>query len=208
MHKLYYAPGACSLSVHIVLEWIGHPYEAIRSNPADPDYLKINPAGAVPALEIGTDAPLTQCAAILNFLARRYPEADLGVGTNLERNAELDRWAAFLTGDLHPAFFPLFMPQRYTTASNDEALNQVREAGIALVKKKLSLLDKHLEGREYMLGSKRTFVDAYTVPMVRWATSAIPGGLAGYPDIKRHHEHMLADAGVQRAMRDEGLIKD
>ena len=208
MYKLYYAPGACSLSVHIVLEWIGHPYQAIRSNPSDPEYLKINPAGAVPALDIGTDAPLTQCSAILNFLARRYPESELGIENNLERAAEQDRWAAFLTGDLHPAFFPIFMPQRYTSATDDDALNHVREAGVALVKKKLSLLDRQLEGREYVLGSKRTFVDAYTVPMIRWATNAVPGGLADYPDIKRHHEHMLEDAAVQRVMRDEGLIKD
>lgn len=208
MYKLYYAPGACSLSVHIVLEWIGQPYQAIRSNPADPGYLKINPAGAVPALDIGADAPLTQCAAILHFLARRYPDAELDVGSNLERTAEMERWSSFLTGDLHPAFFPIFMPQRYTTATGDDALGHVREAGIALVRKKLSLLDRQLEGREYLLGSKRTFVDAYTVPMIRWAVSAVPGGLADYPDVRRHHEHMLADPAVQRALRDEGLIQN
>ena len=208
MYKLYYAPGACSLAAHIVLEWIGHPYEAIRSNPGNPEYLKINPAGAVPALDIGTDAPLTQSAAILQFLARRFPEADLDVGPNLERAAEMDRWSSFLTGDLHPAFFPIFMTQRYTTATDETSLAHVREAAVVLVRKKLSLLDKQLEGREYVLGAKRTFVDAYAVPMVRWAVSIIPGGLADYPDIKRHHEHMLADPAVQRAMRDEGLIKD
>jgi glutathione S-transferase len=208
MYKLYYAPGACSLAVHIALEWVGRPYEAIRSNPADPEYLKINPAGAVPALDIGTDVPLTQCAAILQFLARRFPDAELDVGPNLERTAEMERWASFLTGDLHPAFFPIFMTQRYTTSTDETSLAHVREAAMALVRKKLSLLDKQLEGRKYVLGSERTFVDAYTVPMVRWAASTIPNALADYPDLKRHHEQMLANAAVQRAMRDEGLIKD
>lgn len=208
MYKLYYAPGACSLAVHIALEWIGHPYEAIQSKLGDPEYLKINPAGAVPALDIGTDAPLTQCAAILHFLARRFPDAELDIGSNLERTAEMERWASFLTGDLHPAFFPIFMPKRYTTATDEKSLEQVREAAVALVRKKLSLLDKQLEGRKYVIGSKRTFVDAYTVPMINWASSAIPGGLVDYPDLRRHHEHMLADPAVQRAMREEGLIKD
>lgn len=207
MYKLYYAPGACSLSVHICLEWIGHPYEALRVNPSDPDYARINPAAAVPALDIGQDQALTQCAAVLHFLARRFPEAELDVGANLERTAELERWSSFLTGDLHPAFFPIFMPQRYTTSTDPDELGRVREAGVALVRKKLALLDKHLEGREYMLGAKRTFVDAYTVPMVRWATSAVPGGLDDFPDVARHHAHMLADPAVQRAMTDEGLIK-
>lgn len=208
MYKLYYAPGACSLAVHIALEWIGRPYEAIRSKPGDPEYLRINPAGAVPALDIGTDVPLTQCAAILHFLARRFPDAELDVGSNLERTAEMERWASFLTGDLHPAFFPIFMPKRYTTAADEQSLAKVREAAVVLVRKKLSLLDKQLEGRKYVLGSKRTFVDAYTVPMINWASSAVPGGLADYPDLRRHHGHMLADAAVQRAMRAEGLIKD
>jgi glutathione S-transferase len=208
MYKLYYAPGACSLAVHIALEWISHPYEAIKSNPGSSEYLKINPAGAVPALDIGTDTPLTQNAAILHFLARRFPEAELDAGSNLERTAEMERWASFLTGDLHPAFFPVFMAQRYTTATDEASLAHVREAAVALVGKKLSLLDKQLEGRKYVLGSKRTFVDAYSVPMIRWAVSTIPGGLTDYPDVKRHHEHMLADPAVQRAMRDEGLIKD
>lgn len=207
MHKLYYTPGACSLSVHICLEWIGRPYTAERVNTTDPDYARINPSAAVPALDIGQDQALTQCAAILHYLARRYPEASLDIGSNLEQIAELERWSSFLTGDLHPAFFPIFMPQRYTTSTDPEQLGHVREAGVALVRKKLAILDKHLEGREYMLGAKRTFVDAYTVPMVRWATSVLPGGLADLPDVARHHAHMLADPAVQRAMADEGLSR-
>lgn len=206
MVTLYYAPGACSLSVHIVLEWIGRPYEAKRVNPGDPDYLRVNPAAAVPALDIGTDAPLTQCAAILRYLARRHPEADLGDGSTIEREAELERWSSFLTGDLHPAFFPVFMPGRYTVATDDQALADVRAAGKALVEKKLAIIDRHLEGRAHFLGAKRTIVDAYSVPMIRWASSVL-GGLERYPDIARHHAALLADSGVQRAMVDEGLVK-
>lgn len=205
MHRLYFAPGACSLSVHIVLEWIGHPYEAVRVNPSDADYLRINPAGAVPALDLGEGEPLTQCGAILHYLARRYPEADLDDSATPARAAELDRWSAFLTGDLHPAFFPIFMPGRYTTDPDGRAHAHVKEAGVALVRKRLTILDRRLEGREHVLGRKRTVVDAYTVPMVRWASSVF-GGLEDFPDVRRHHERMLEDPAVRKVMQDEGLV--
>jgi glutathione S-transferase len=206
MYTLYYSPGACSLSVHIVLEWIGATYKAVKVNPADPDYLKVNPAGAVPALEIGTDKPLTQCSAILQYLARRHPSFGLDEHEDQERDADLSRWAAFLTGDLHPAFFPVFMPQRYTTDQSEAALANVKAAGMLLVNKKLQVIDQHLEGREYFMGSRRTYVDAYSVPMLRWAKNVLPGGLKDYPKIMRHHERMLKDESVVRAMTDEGIF--
>ena len=87
--KLYYSPGACSLSDHIVLEWIGQPYEArapVARAAADPEYLAINPAGAVPAFE-DDGWVLTQNAAILNYLADRFPEAGLGGDGSLRGRA-------------------------------------------------------------------------------------------------------------------------
>lgn len=206
MYTLYYSPGACSLSVHIVLQWVGATYTAVKANAADPDYLKVNPAGAVPALDIGTDTPLTQCSAILHYLARRHPDSDLDEHLNQERDADLSRWAAFLTGDLHPAFFPVFMPQRYTTDHSEVALANVKAAGTLLVQKKLKVIDQHLQGREFFMGKKRTYVDAYAVPMVRWAKNVLPGGLKDYPDISRQHERMLQDESVVRAMTIEGIL--
>lgn len=205
MYTLYYAPGACSLSVHIVLEWVGATYKAVKVDPADADYLKVNPAGAVPALDIGTEAPLSQCSAILQYLARRHPRFELGEHGNQERDADLSRWAAFLTGDLHPAFFPVFMPQRYTTDDSEAALANVRTAGMLLVNRKLRVIDQHLRGREYFMGSKRTYVDAYSLPMFRWAKNVLPGGLKEYPDVARHHGRMLLDESVVRVMTDEGI---
>jgi glutathione S-transferase len=207
MNTLYYAPGACSLSVHIVLEWVGEHYHAIRVNPGDEDYKKINPAAQVPALEIGSGEMLTQCAAVLGYLAHTHPAANLaGDGSPLGQ-AMLERWSAFFTGDVHPSFFPLFMPQRYTTAEDEESLQRVRAAGIALVRKRLALLDDHLRDRTHIVGDRRSYVDAYSVPMIRWAASMLPGGLSDYPAVAAHHEMMLADAGVRRAMVDEGLVE-
>ena len=102
----------------------------------------------------------------------------------------------------------VFLPQRYTTAKDESALAQVRAAGTALVRKRLDLLEAHLVGRTYIVGDTRTYVDAYSVPMIRWASSMLPGGLDDWPAVKAHHERMLADAGVERAMRDEGLIEN
>ncbi|MGN6825932.1 glutathione S-transferase family protein [Paucibacter sp. M5-1] len=205
MYTLYYSPGACSLSVHIVLEWVAADYQAIKVNPADPDYLKVNPAGAVPALGLGTSSVLTQCSAILKYLALKYPVAQLDQHDSLERDADLARWAAFLTGDLHPAFFPIFKPERYTIDSSDDALAKVKAAGIALVAKKLAVIDQHLQGRDYFTGAERSYVDAYAVPMVRWAKNVLPGGLSAFPNVARHHEELLRDPGVIKAMTSEGI---
>ena len=152
MLKLYYYPGACSLAPHVVLEWIGAPYEAIRVNLGDPAYNAINPAGAVPALDTGEGWILTQAGAVLHYLARRFPEARLGSDGSPRDEAELDRWSHFLTGDLHPAFFPLFSPQRYTTSQDAAALEAVKTAAQALIAKKLDLLDAHLALKDHMLG--------------------------------------------------------
>ena len=94
--KLYYAPGACSLAVHIVLEWIGAPYEAQAVKSGSPELLKVNPSGAVPALDTGEGWILTQAAAILRHLARAHPQAQLAGGEGLRDQAELDRWLASL----------------------------------------------------------------------------------------------------------------
>ena len=207
MSTLYYSPGACSLSVHIVLEWIGKPYKAVQVDPSDPNYRLINPAGAVPAFDYGGKEPLTQCAAVHTYLALTHPEVALLDHSTPEHAAIQERWSAFITGDLHPAFFPVFMPGRYTAATDEAALEYVRQAGLALVKQRLSLLDRHLEGRVWMTGEKRTYLDAYVTPMLRWAANILPNGLDDHPDVKRHHAHMLGDPGVHRAMEAEGLLK-
>lgn len=201
---LYYSPGACSLAPHIVLEWIGEPYEAVQVDHHDPEYRRINPAGAVPALEHGGARPLTQCAAILNYLAILHPSADLLGGRSPEDVAELVKWTAFFTGDMHPAFWPVFMPFRYTTSTDPAALDAVREAGLALVKIKLELLEEQLRGREWIVGESRTFVDAYATPMLSWGASMLPDGLGQYPSVSAHRDRMLADPAVIRAMTAEG----
>ncbi len=204
MLTLYYHPGACSLAAHIALEWIGAPYKAVEVEFGDKDYLKINPAGAVPALDDGAGWILTQDAAILRYLARRHPQAGLAVDGDEKTEAEADRWSFFITGDLHPAFFPLFVPNRYTRAREKEAFDDIREAAKALAHKKFALIDAHLTGRRFFLNEKRSYLDAYVFPMERWAQTLPDDGLSAFPAVRAHHETMAADPAVQKALAAEG----
>ena len=203
MMKLYYAPGACSLAPHIVLEWIGVPYEAVRVDQHAPEYRTINPAGAVPALDYGGEHPLTQCSAILMYLAERHPEADLLDRRSPEHAAQVQKWAAFLTGDLHPAFFPAFMSGRYTVSHDRAALADVKTAAVKLVRAKLELLEHQLTGHDWVVGDKRTIIDAYATPMLNWATGLLPDGLGAYPACKAHHDRMHGDPAVIRVLAAE-----
>ena len=204
---MYYSPGACSLAPHIVLEWVGKPYSAVRVDYRDPEYRKINPAGAVPALAFGGKEPLTQCSAILIYLALLHPEADLLDNGSPEHQAQLAKWSAFFTGDLHPAFWPVFMPGRYTISNDPTAHADIKQAGLALVRTKLGLLERQLQGETWIVGGKRTFVDAYATPMLNWATAMLPEKLTGFPATQVHHERLLADPGVRGAMAAEGLLE-
>jgi len=204
MLTLYYHPGACSLAAHIALEWIGEPYETKEVAFGDKDYLEINPAGAVPALDDGEGWILTQDAAILRYLARRFPKARLEVQGSAREEAEADRWSFFITGDLHPAFFPLFAPNRYTSAREKEAFDDIREAAKALARKKFALVEAHLTGKRFFLGEKRSYLDAYVFPMERWAQTLLDGGLSEFPSVRAHHDMMAADPAVQKALAAEG----
>ncbi len=204
MLTLYYHPGACSLAAHIALEWIGEPYAAKEVEFGDKDYLKINPAGAVPALDDGTGWILTQDAAILRYLAGRHPQAGLGVEGGEREQAEADRWSFFITGDLHPAFFPLFVPNRYTRAREKEAFDDIREAAKALAHKKFLLVDAHLTGKRFFLNDRRSYLDAYVFPMARWAQTLLDDGLSAFPAVRAHHDMMASDPAVQAVLAAEG----
>ncbi len=197
--KLYYAPGTCALGVHIVLEWIGEAYEAEHVTLGDPEYLKINPLGTVPVLQ-AEGRLLNQADAILKYLVNTYPGANLGGdGTPLGEH-DLDRWLAFLTGDFHPAFYPVFSPQRYTTQIATAELDAVKGAGHLLVAKFLAHLNEHLQDRAHLALEKRSVADPYAFAMLRWARP-----LDKYPNVQRFFDAMLEDSGVQTAMKAQGI---
>jgi glutathione S-transferase len=201
--KLYYSPGACSLSDHIALEWIGHPYEAIevsREQRKTPEYLKINPAGAVPAFE-QDGWVLTQNAAILNYLADSFPEARLGGDGTPRGRAEVNRWLAFANADIHPSFHPLFGSTSYL--EDPAMIDLSKDAARTKLRGLFERVDTQLAGRDWVTGS-RSIADPYLFVVTRWA-KAIEIDLAGLANLDRFFNAMLADAGVQRALKQEGL---
>lgn len=203
MPTLFYAVGACSLAPHVTLEWIGAPYDAIKVQYGSRDLLAVNPAGAVPALQEDDGWLLTQCGAILDYLASKHPEAGLGGGNGIRAKAELHRWSAFFTSDVHAAFWPIFVPDRYTTDGNKAAQQAVVEAGQKLVAKQFGILDRHLEDREYILDGGRSVIDAYAFPMIRWGINLLPGGLQAYPNVQALHDRLAADPSVQKVLARE-----
>lgn len=201
--KLYTKPGACSLADHITLRWIGQPFEVQVMDAAGmktAEYLKLNPAGAVPVLEVDGWA-LTQNAAILNFLADSFPESGLGGDGTLRSRAEINRWLAFLNADVHPAFHPIFGSTRYL---GDESLielskNNARQKLRGLFER----LDAQLQGKDWLTGT-RSIADPYLFVTLRWARST-QVDLSGLDNLERFFVRMRSDDGVAAAMQAEGL---
>ncbi|WP_159016371.1 glutathione S-transferase family protein [Cognatiluteimonas profundi] len=201
--KLYYSPGACSLSDHIVLEWIGQPYEAVRVSREDrqtAEYLAINPAGAVPALAAPDGWVLTQNAAILNYLADSHPEAGLGGDGSARSRAEVNRWLGVANADIHPAFHPLFGSTAYL--GDADLIDRTKQAAATKLRGLFARVDRQLEGRDWITGS-RSIADPYLFVVTRWAR-AMDIDLSGFDNLARFFDTMLGDAGVQRALLQEG----
>lgn len=204
MTTLYFHAGACSMGPHIVLAWIGAPYQAKPVEFGTPELLAVNAQGAVPVLAEDDGWTLTQAGAILHYLVRKHPEAGLGGDPSAHGRAELDRWSSFLTGDLHPSFFPLFLPQRYTASRDETAINATRAAARTLVEKRLAFMNQQIAGKTYIL-DQRSVIDAYAFPMIRWATALLDNGIAPYANVQAWFDRMRADEAVQRVLAVESL---
>ena len=203
--KLYYFPGSCALAPHIVLNWLDADYEAIRITKGDPEFLKVNPLGVVPTLE-SNGRIYTQADAILHWLAASFPAAGLGGDGTPDSDYELNEWMAFLTGDLHPAFFPFFNTVRYTTDQSEEALASVKAAAEERVAHYYAHLDKHLAEREFIANDKRSIADAYAIPMLRWGR-LLGKPVSEYPALQGFLERFETDEGVEKALVEQGLVR-
>ena len=199
--KLYYSPGACSLSDHIVLEWIGAPYEAVRVSREQrqtPEFRKLNPAGAVPVFE-QDGWVLTQNAAILNYLADRFPQAKLGGDGTPKGRAEVNRWLAFVNADVHPAFKPLFGSTAYL--EDPKLIEKSKDNARANVRGLLERADAQLAAHDWIAGS-RSIADPYLFVVLRWAAGQNVN-LAGLDNLARFVARMEADPAVQNVLRKE-----
>ncbi|MBV6273639.1 glutathione S-transferase N-terminal domain-containing protein [Alcaligenaceae bacterium CGII-47] len=201
--KLYYFPGACPLATHIVLEWIGKPYETqrlTREQTKEPEYLALNPLGAVPTLVDG-DFVLTQSAAILEYIAELSPEIDL-IGNTPRERAQTRRWLGLCNADLHRTFALIFGADAYT---DDPDFKQIL---INKTKDRLQVVfaeaNRQLADKAWLTG-KRSIADAYLYVLLVWAR-ATELDLSAQKNLMSFAARMDADPGVQAAMRSQGLI--
>ena len=201
--KLYTKPGACSTAIHIDLCWTGQPFEIEVVDAASMKseaYRQRNPAGAVPLLVDG-DFILAQNAAIAGYIADTFPAAGLAGDGSARQRAEATRWLSFVNSDLHPAFTPMFAPGKFIedAAQHDaiKAASRLRVRGV------LESAERQLQGRQWLAGF-RSFADPYLYMTLRWA-AALGVDLSGLDALAAFKLRMDADAGVQRALRAEGL---
>lgn len=203
--KLFYMPGACSLAPHIVLEWMGVPFElgrVERGKTREPEFLAVNPAGKVPALIEEDGRVLTEAEAILLYLVEKFPEHRLSASSTAQARYEMHKWMSYLTGDVHPAFYPYFLPQRYIT--DEHQYHAIREAAHKQIDACFQLLERHMSDRTYMVENRRTVLDPYLFVFCRWGKS-LPKPFTDYPNLHRFLLQMADDEGVQRAMQAQSI---
>ncbi len=207
--KLYYAPGACSLAPHIVLEELGFPYATSRLNLAEgdqrkPEYLKLNPAGRVPTLMVDGKA-LTENVAILTFLGGGFPRKGLWPKDTWSQ-AMLLSALAWCSNTIHPAYGHLIRASRY--ADDVPAQESIKAKARVSYGEYLNQVDGWLgKSPKWMMGEQYTVGDPYLLVFYRWANRN------GYPvksmaNYTRHANAMLARPAVKKVMADEGITLD
>ena len=202
--KLYYAPGACSLSPHIVANEAGIPLELAKVDvqnktvARDGDYWDVNPKGYVPALELDDGQVLTEGPAIVQYLADRAPDSGLAPANGSFERVRLQEALNYLTSEIHKSFSPLFRP---------DVLPAVREERLAYLAKRYALIEKQLDGRRYLFGDRFTVADAYLFTLTRWAR-AVKLDLSAFPNLEAFQKRVGSRKAVLEAMRAEGLIPD
>lgn len=195
--KLYYAPGTCALACWIALEWAGADYEVEKVKLGSPEYLKVNPLGAVPALDVPDYRIITQASAILQYIADSYLASDLGSDEGVAAQSEFNKIIGFLTGDFHPAFWPVFTPNRYTVSKSATALDEAVQTGYIRVDRAMTYLDSLIGDTDHVYQNKRTVLDPYAYVMARWSVKT-PKSWTEYPNLARFMRQMDQEPAVQK----------
>ena len=201
--KLYYSPGACSLSPHIVLHESGLAFEAVMASTKShklqdgTDYYSINPLGYVPLLELDDGTRLSEGPAIVQYIADQVPEKNLAPANGTLARYQLQSWLNFIGTELHKGFGPLFNPA--TPAD-------FKPVVIERLKSRLAWVDQQLAGKSYLMGEQFTVADAYLFTVTGWG-GFVGVDISNLANIAAFRQRMSARAGVQAALRAEGLLK-
>ena len=202
--KLYYTPGACSIGIHVLLEEIGKPYEAVfldihKGEHTRPPFSELNPKGKVPTLQRDDGSIITEYPVIAHYLAKTNPEANLlphGEEAELRAAEALDYCVATIHGE---AFRRLFRPGNFATNEADH--DQVKARGREMVGKGYALMSKALGSKEWLAG-EYSYADSALFYVEFWGKRL---GLPHPANLAAHLERMLARPAVQRVLQQEGL---
>ena len=201
--KLYYSPGACSLSPHIVLREAGVKFDLVKAalqthTLADgSDYYQITAKGQVPLLELDDGARLSEGPVILQYIADHAPGTGLVPPAGTTERYRVQEWLNFITSELHKGFSPLF---------NGKMPQDAKEIFATRLKDKYAFVDARLEGKDYLMGAQFSIADAYLFTVTNWA-AGVGVDLAGFKNLQAFSARMMARPAVQEAMKAEGLIK-
>ncbi len=200
--KLFYAPGACSLSPHIVAQEAGIDLQLVKVDTktktiaAEGDFWAINPKGYVPALELDNGEVLTEGPAIVQYLADLKPDAKLAPANGSWARTRLQEVLGYINSEIHKSYSPLFNPK--TT-------EEVRTERKEYLRRRYALLDKQLAGRKYLFGDQFTVADAYLFVVTNWAKST-KVDLSDFTNLQAFQQRVAARPAVRAAMQAEGLI--
>jgi len=201
--KLYYSPGACSLSPHIALLEAGLPHDLVKVDlrakklENGDDYLKVNPKGQVPALALDSGELITEGPVIVQMIADQATGKNLAPAHGSSERYKLLEWLNFITAELHKNFGPMFSP-----VLADEAKAFFKDRVMA----KFKYIDSQMAGRDYLMGSHFTVADGYLFTMLSWA-ERMKFDLSAMPNLLAYKGRVAARPKVQEALVREGLTK-
>lgn len=201
--KLYYSPGACSLSPHIALLEADLPYELVkvdlRAKKLDngEDYLQVNPKGQVPALRLESGEMVTEGPVIVQMIADQAASKNLAPARDSSDRYKLLEWLNFITSELHKNFGPMFSP-----VLSDDAKAFFKDRVMA----KFRYVDGQLAGRDYLMGKQFTVADGYLFTILTWA-DRMKFDLSGMPNLSAYKARVAARPKVQEALKKEGLAQ-
>lgn len=201
--KLYYSPGACSLSPHIALLEAGLPYELVKVDirakklENGDDYLPLNPKGQVPALHLDSGEIVTEGPVIVQMIADAATGKNLAPARDSAERYKLLEWLNFITSELHKNFGPLFSP---VLSDDAKAFFKDRVMG------KFKYVDGALAGRDYLMGNHFTVADGYLFTILTWA-DRMKFDLSAMPNLLAYKARVAARPQVREALKREGLAQ-
>ncbi|MBP5989928.1 MAG: glutathione transferase GstA [Piscinibacter sp.] len=201
--KLYYSPGACSLSPHIVLREAGLAFEPVLASTKThklqdgTDYYGINPKGYVPLLELDNGERLTEGPVIVQYIADQAPAKKLAPAAGTMARYRLQEWLNFITSELHKSFSPLFNP---AMPEEGKALYRTR------LGERFKWVDGQLAGKNYLMGEDFSVADAYLFVVAGWGKH-VGVDISSLANLGAFMARVAARPAVQEALKAEGLLK-